>query len=141
MVRNTNSKPGDETRRNGDYIGLPHPDSSDVALSNVTIPKGRVVTYDGTDIAEVTGDNSDNVTGVVYEYNVYGGNQGSGNEQLVRADRDATVKTRGAVAADLTAYADGTATVAEGATLGANGRIEVLEEIDASNNLYEVLVR
>jgi hypothetical protein len=136
MTLNINAQPGDETRRNGDYLGLPHPDG-EVRLSNVTVPKGKVVTYDGTDVAEVTGDNSVPVAGVLYEYNVFGDSP----DPLVRGDRDATVKTRGAVVADLGAYASGTATVSLGDTLGPNGEILVVEEVQNGTNLYEVLVR
>ncbi len=137
MTLNLNAQAGDETRRNGDYIGLPHPDG-EVRLSNVTLPKGKVVTYDGNDIVEVTGDGTtDNVVGVVYEYDVFGDSP----DPLVRGDRDATVKTRGAVVADLTAYANGTATVNVGGTLGPNGEILVLEAVENGTNLYEVLVR
>lgn len=140
MVLNRNAQPGDEARHTGDEIGLPHPDG-EVRLSELTLPKGTPVTYDGTEIAEVTGDNVDEVAGIVYEYDVFGGNQGSGNEQLVRGDRNATVKMRGAVYADLTPYVDGSATVAEGAALGPNGEILVVEEAENGQNLYEVLVR
>jgi hypothetical protein len=136
MTLNINAQPGDETRRNGDYIGLPHPDG-EVRLSNVTLPKGKVVTYDGTDIGEVTGDNNDPVTGVVYEYDVFGDSP----DPYVRGDRDATVKTRGAVVADLSEYVGGTANVNVGGTLGPNGEILVLEEVENGTNLYEVLVR
>lgn len=140
MTLNLNAQAGDETRRNGDYIGLPHPDggpNTDVRLSGVTLPKGKVVTYDGTDIGGVTGDNSDAVAGVVYEYDVFGDSP----DPLVRYDRDATVKTRGAVVADLSAYVSGTAAVNVGGTLGPNGEILVLEEVENGTNLYEVLVR
>jgi hypothetical protein len=136
MTLNLNAQAGDETRRNGDYIGLPHPDG-EVRLSNVTLPKGEVVTHDGTDLAKVTGSGDDNVVGVVYEYDVFGDSP----DPLVRGDRDATVKTRGAVVADLSVYVSGTATVNVGGTLGPNGEILVLEEVENGSNLYEVLVR
>lgn len=137
MTLNINAQPGDETRRNGDYLGLPHPDG-EIRLSEVTVPKGKVVTYDGT-VARVTGDGSKPVAGVLYEYDVFGDSP----DPLVRGDRDATVKTRGAVVADLSEYAgNGTGTsVAEGNTLGPNGEILVLEEVENGTNLYEVLVR
>jgi hypothetical protein len=136
MTLNINAQPGDETRRNGDYVGLPHPDG-EVRLSNVTVPKGTVVSYDGTDVAAVAGDNTDTVAGVVYEYDVFEDSP----DPLVRGDRDATIKTHGAVVADLTEYVDGSATVAEGNALGPNGEVLILEEVDNGTNLYEVLVR
>jgi hypothetical protein len=137
MTLNINAQPGDETRRNGDYLGLPHPDGEDTRLSGVTIPKGTVVTHDGTDLAAVAGDNADDVAGVLYEYDVFGDSP----DPYVRGDRDATVKTRGAVVADLSEYVSGTATVNVGGTLGPNGEILVLEEVENGTNLYEVLVR
>jgi hypothetical protein len=126
---------GDETGRSGDETAFPHPDTEGDALSGVTIPRGRVVAYDGTDLAEVTGDNSDAPAGVLANYDVYGD---TGQEKI---GAEATVKVRGEVKADLTAYAGGTATVAVGSSLGANGEIYVEEAIDASNNLYLVQVR
>lgn len=126
---------GDETRRNGDYVGFAHPDSDGTALDSVTIPQGRVVAFDGTDLQEVVGDNTSDVAGVLSNYDVYGD---TGNEKVAG---DANVKVRGEVIADLTAYANGTATVAEGGVLGANGEIYVVEAVDASNNIYRVQVR
>ena len=127
--------PGDETRRFGDYVGYPHPDPDGTAVDSVTIPRGRVVAYDGTELSEVTGDNTDDVCGVLANYDVYGD---YGAEKVAG---DANVKCRGEVKADLTAYVNGTATVTEGGALGANGQIYVVEEIDAGNNLYRVQVR
>lgn len=141
MVLNRNAQPGDEARHTGDEIGLPNPETEQVKKSNLSIPKGYPVTHDGTEIAMVTGDNTDDVAGVVYEYPVFGGNQGSGNEQLVRPDRPVTVKMRGMVYADLEPYVNGTATVEEGASLGPNGEILVIEEAENGDNLYEVLIR
>jgi hypothetical protein len=59
------------------------------------------------------------------------------------SDGDATVKTRGSVIADLSAYVDnGTGTtVAEGNSLGPNGEILVVEESDSGTNHFEVLLR
>jgi hypothetical protein len=51
------------------------------------------------------------------------------------------VKTHGAVIADLSDQAGGTATVEVGAALGANGELVVLNELEAGGDLYEVLVR
>lgn len=127
--------PGDETRRDGDHIAYPHPDSDGTALDSVTIARGRVVTHDGTDLAEVTGDNTDDALGVLQNYDVSGD---TGSEVV---GPDATVGVSGAYKADLTAYVDGTATVAVGNFLGNNGEIFVSEAIDATNNLYEVVVR
>jgi len=116
-------------------VGFNHPDSDGTAVDSVTIPRGRVVAWDGTSLSEVTGDNTDDVCGVLANYDVYGD---YGAEKVAG---DANVKCRGEVKADLTAYVNGTATVSEGSALGANGQLYVVEEIDASNNLYRVAVR
>ncbi len=128
---------GDETGRSGDETAFPHPDSEGDALSGVTIPRGRVVAYDGASLAEVTGNDTDEVAGVLANYKVYGD---TGQEQI---GAEATVKMRGEVKADLTAYVDeaGGATVAEGEALGPHGEVYVEEVIDADNNLYLVQVR
>jgi len=67
---------------------------------------------------------------------------GDSPDPYVRDDRDATVKTRGAVVADLSKYESTlSGGVSEGDNLGSRGRIEVLEEVENGTNLYEVLVR
>jgi len=128
---------GDDAGRYGDKTAFPHPDNEGDALSGVTISRGRVVAYDGTALAEVTGDDTDKVAGVLANYDVYGD---TGQEQI---GAEATVKMRGEVKADLTAYVGnaGGANVAEGEALGPHGEVYVEEEIDAGNNLYLVQVR
>ena len=125
---------GDETRRNGDYVGFPHPDADGTDLSAVTIPQGSVVTYDGTDLADVTGDGTDPVAGVLANYDVYGD---TGQEKV---KGEANVKYRGEVIADLTEYVGG-AGVTAGVPLGANAEVYPVEEVDADNNLWRVQVR
>jgi hypothetical protein len=127
--------PGDETRRFGDYVAFDHPDGAGTLLSNVSIDRGRVVAFDGTDLAEVTGDSTDEVTGVLANYEV----SGDTGQEVV--DAEANVKMRGEVLADLTVYVNGTATVGEGEALGPHGEVYVSEEVDASNNIYRVQVR
>jgi len=122
---------GDEARRNGDYVSFPHPDSEGDALSGVTIAQGAPVAYDGTDLALVTGDDTDEVTGILANYDVYGD---TGQEKV---GAEANVKMRGEVKADLSAYNS----VTVGAANGPNGEIYVVEELDADNNLYRVQVR
>jgi len=132
---------GDEGRHTGDRLGFPHPVPDGTAEDDVAAngpDEGIPVAFDGTDIATVTGDNSDDVAGIVFTYQYYGD---STNGPYVRGDRDATVAVRGSYVADLTPYVDGTATVAEGGSLGANGEIYVKNTIDAGNNLYEVVLR
>lgn len=141
MTLNRNARPGDEARHTGDEIGLPHPETDGTRLSEVAAPKGAVVTHNGSEIVPVTGDESDAVAGVVFEYPLQGDNHGSFNEYRVREDRKATVKARGAVYADLTPYVDGAPTVEAGEALGPCGEILVVEEAQNGENLYEVLVR
>lgn len=124
---------GDETRRNGDYVGFPHPDADGTALDSVDIPQGAPVLHDGTDLAEATAD-ADEVIGILANYDVYGD---TGNEKVAG---DANVKMRGEVIADLTNWAGTGPTV--GAYLGNAGvSILVVEEVDAANNLYRVQVQ
>lgn len=119
---------GDESRRNGDTIGYPHPDGEGTALDSVTIPQGAPVTYDGTDLAESTA-TGDDMVGILANYNVYGD---TGQEEV---KANANVRTRGAVIADLTDFAP---TV--GTYLDDNSTIWVNEQI-GSSDLYEVFVR
>ena len=146
MAINTNAKAGDESRRNGDYIGFPTQETSDTELSSVAVPKGVPATLDTNgELAEASLDadptvTGDSVIGVVYEYDVYGGNQGSNNRQLVDADADATVKTRGGVYADLSGVADDGGDLGPGTVLGANGEIKVVQAT-GTTGVYEVLVR
>lgn len=124
---------GDETRRHGDYVAFPHPDSDGTALSGVTIPQGALVYHDGSNLVEGTVD-SDEVFGVLANYDVYGD---TGKEKV---GPEANVKTRGEVIADLTNWGGTGPTV--GAYLGNDGSdILVVEEVDASNNLYRVQVQ
>jgi len=126
---------GDETRRNGDYIGLAHGNSDGSALDSATPAIGVPVTYDGTAIAAAA--SGESVAGVLYDYDVYGDFQ---NQKI--SDQDATVKTRGAVKADVSGMV--AAGITAGDTLGANGELYVLEvlETDGGNNeIAEVLVR
>lgn len=125
---------GDETRRNGDYVGFPHPDADGTALDSVSIPQGVPVAYDGTvlsEVADVTGTGPD-IAGILANYDVYGD---TGQEKVAG---DANVKMRGEVIADLTDF-DGTATA--GSYLDAGNTIYVVEEVDADDNLYRVQVR
>jgi len=127
---------GDEARKNGDYVGFPHGNADGTLLSDASPQPGVPVTYDGTSISLVTGDGTDTVAGILSNYDVYGDFQ---NQKV--SDTDGNVKFRGEVKADLTAYADGSATVTVGEYVDDGGDLFVSEEVDASNNLYVVQVR
>jgi len=141
MTLNLNAQPGDETRRNGDYIGLDHPNTDERPSGGVTPEVGKPVVL-GTD-GEVTAapaDGTGEIVGVLYAYQRFGETV-EGLPDKIRPERDATVKTHGAVIADLSDFVSGTATVEIGATLGPNGELVVLNELEAGGDLYEVLVR
>lgn len=126
---------GDETRRDGDHVAFAHPDGDGTALDSVTLARGVPVAYDGTDLQAVTGDGTDDVAGILQNYDVSGD---TGSEVV---GPDATVAVGGTVKADLTVYANGTATVAVGSYVDDANDIYVVDAIDASNNIYEVRVR
>lgn len=139
MANTTNDEPGNDARHTGDRLGFPHPVDDETALADArsTLPEGTVVTHDGTDIAEVTGDGTDTVLGVLYTLPVYG--DSSRNGPYVRGDRDATVAVRGSYTADLSAYENGSATVTVGEYVDDNGDLFVTANIEGS--VYEVMLR
>lgn len=123
---------GDETRRNGDYVALPHQDGAGTALDSVTVNRGEPVTYDGTNTALATAD-ADEIAGIVANYDVYGD---TGQEEV---GAEVNIKFRGEVIADLTNW--GGTGPSEGAYLDNAQTIYVVEEVDTDNNLYRVQVR
>lgn len=131
--------PGDEARHHGDRLGFPHGVSDGTQADSASPAPGEPVAFDGSQINVVTGDGTDDVAGILFTYQVYGESTHDG--PWVRGDRDATVAVRGSYVADLSAYVDGTATVTVGGVLGPNGEIFVKNEIDATNNIYEVVLR
>jgi hypothetical protein len=126
---------GDETRRDGDYVSFPHPDSEGTELSAVTISRGVPVKYDGTDLNTLSGDGTDDVTGILTNYDVYGD---TGKEKV---GPEATVGMGGTFKADLSVWANGSATVAVGSYVDDANDVFVVEAVDAANNIYEVRVR
>lgn len=122
--------PGDETRRNGDYVGFNTPDSEGTALDSVTIDRGKPVTYDGTVLAESTAD-ADEIAGILANHNVSGD---TGKEVV---DGTATVKMRGEVLADLSNW--GGTGPSEGAYLDDAQTVYVVENV--RGEIYRVQVR
>ena len=120
--------PGDETRRNGDYVGFDIPDAAGTALDSVTIPRGALVAFDGTELSEVTDPANEDIAGVLANYNV----SGDTGQEVV--DKSANVKVRGEVLADLTDY-----TPVEGEYLDANADVYVVENV--RGEIYRVQVR
>jgi hypothetical protein len=141
MTLNLNAQAGDETRRNGDYVKLPNSlTEADEPVTDPSPGAGIPVTLNASgEIATATLDgtsSSDTVVGVVYTYQYSG--DSSRNGPYVRTDEDTTVKTQGTIVADLSGV---TATVETGAALGPDGELLVLNQLEAGNGLYEVLVR
>jgi hypothetical protein len=125
---------GDETRHNGDYVGVSHDEAND------GVAEGELVTVNSSGVLKAAGGDTSSVdvAGVLYTYQYYEDNE---TGTTVRQDRDATVKTSGTVIADLTEQENGADTVEPGATLGAHGEIMILEASDSGTNHYEVLIR
>lgn len=83
---------GDETRRNGDYVGLPHDEASG---GTSAADEGEAVAVDGSGNIKQAED-GDNIVGVLYTYQYFHeANAGDAIDQ----DREATVKTQGTVKA------------------------------------------
>lgn len=130
--------PGDETRRNGDYISLPHgaaedgsggPSEGDVVAMDTNGELTAVNNNDGAGALEEA-----DVVGVLYTYQYYG------EPSTIRTDRDATVKTHGAVKANIGDYDDVSTGYSQGDVAGANGELLLLTDVDA-DGYAEVLVR
>lgn len=91
---------GDETRRNGDYVGFPHSNGDGSALDSASPQPGVPVALDGSgEITTVSGDGTSDVVGVLSNYDVYGDFE---NQKI--SDNDANIKFRGEVKADLSDY-------------------------------------
>lgn len=127
--------PGDETRRNGDYISLPHaadetgaggPDEGDFVALDADGNLTAVDNGDGTAEGEIIG--------VLYTYQYYGA------QNRIRTDRDATVKTHGAVKANVGGYNTGGNAYGQGDVLGTSGEVVLLTDVDG-DGYAEVLVR
>lgn len=135
--------PGDETRKNGDYLSLPHGAAEDgtggpaegdlVGLD----ADGNITAVDNAGGTEV------DVIGVLYTYQY--GTVGSNEEpqrtrQVILTDREATVLTHGAVKANVGGYDAAGTGYGRGDVLGANGELVVMSEVDA-DGYAEVLLR
>lgn len=114
---------GDETRRNGDYVGLPH-DQDSGGTSDVLV--GQAVSVDGSgNIKQM--ENGDTFVGVLQNYQRFGDSGGRADPGTIDQDRDATVKTQGTakveVASDVVA--------GEALGVGSGGTAGVLDNGDA----------
>jgi len=141
MTLNLNAQPGDETRRNGDYIGLDHPNTEERPSGGPTPAAGKpVVLGSNGEVEAAPAGGGGDIVGVLYTYQHFGETV-EGVQDRIRPERDATVKTHGAVVADLSDQVGGSATVELGGSLGANGELVVLNELEAGGDLFEVLIR
>lgn len=108
---------GDETRRNGDYVSLPHDEA------NNTVKEGEAVTVNSSgDIIRAT--NGDTVVGVLYELPRSGDSGGPSDPAPVEQDSEATVKVAGTVKAVVES------TVEAGEPLGIGGTSGVFADPD-----------
>jgi hypothetical protein len=130
--------PGDETRRNGDYVGLPHDQD---AGGTADVDEGQLVAFDGTNIVAVDDTSAEDVFGVLYTYQYAGDSGGSPQpDSNIVQDRDATVKTSGTAIADLSGMTTPSSPSA-GDVLGPNGEVLVLQASDSGTDHFEVLLR
>lgn len=132
---------GDETRRHGDYIGFEQSVVSDgTAVADLgSFDRGVPVTGDGSGgVQEATDPAADDVAGILYAFDVYGDSSNAG--PYVDGDSKVTVKTSGSVIADLSGFTS-VAEADEGTAVGPNGELLVVEVLDASNDIAEVLLR
>lgn len=131
---------GDETRRHGDYVGLPHTVSDGTAVGSLgALDRGAPVNLDGDGNLDVAA-SGEAVVGVLYAFDVYGDSSRDG--PYVDGDSDATVKTSGTVIADVAPMVSGA--VSAGDVLGANGELVVLEVLESDGGdteVAEVLLR
>lgn len=145
--------PGDETRRYGDHVGLPH--DQDSGGTN-DVAEGEVVAVDGSgNIAQADANGDGSAIGVLQEYQYYGDSSGSGPQ--IKQDRDALVGLQGTyrvrvdsavVAGDYLTTPDtsatGTAGVLDSDNADDSSNFVALTDAvdDGSGNYYaEVLVR
>jgi hypothetical protein len=131
---------GDETRRHGDYVGLPHTVSDGTAVADLgSLDRGVPVNLDGSGNLQAASSGG-SVVGVLYAFDVYGDSSRDG--PYVDGDSDATVKTSGTVIADVASMVS--SGISAGDVLGANGELVVLEVLESdggSTEIAEVLLR
>lgn len=130
--------PGDETRRNGDYVSFPHATNEDgsggptegdlVGLDT----NGNLVAVNNDDGAGALQEAT--VVGVLYTYQYYG------EGDNIRTDREATVKTHGAVKGNIGGYDAVSNGYTAGDAAGADGEVMLLTDPDA-DGYAELLVR
>jgi len=136
MTLNVNAQAGDESRRHGDYISLPDTEVEEDGTN--AVGAGVPVTYNGTTISAATVDGAaggESIVGILHTYQYFGDSSRDG--PYIRTDQDPTIKTSGAVYADLSGIS---ASPSAGDTLGPNGELLVLEDTQTSG-VYEVLIR
>jgi len=88
---------GDETRRHGDYVGLPHGDGGSLEGS---VRPGQAVMVDGGVVAQADGSTAVTV-GVLSNYPRAGDSGGPSDPSPIIAGQPANVKTSGTVKAEV----------------------------------------
>lgn len=90
---------GDETRRNGDYVGIAHDQGGNIEGSP---RRGQAVTIDGSgNIVAAADASGDAVVGVLANYPRAGDSGGPSDPAPITGGQPATVKTSGTVKAEV----------------------------------------
>lgn len=83
---------GNETRRHGHTVGVPHSEDDGTPLANAAVSPGDAVTLDGSGEIAQAGE-GDDILGVLVNYSVYGDSSYDGPR--IKGDTDATVAVNG----------------------------------------------
>lgn len=123
---------GDETRRHGDYIGVPH----DFASGGTSAPlEGQAVSIDGSGNIKKY-ENGEVFLGVLHTYNYY---YDPSSGPTVDPDKDATVKVSGTVKAEVSNDTGNSLDVAPGDALGVDTTNGVAGVLDSGSEALDVV--
>jgi hypothetical protein len=89
---------GDETRRNGDYVGIAHSEGGSIEGA---VRRGQPVVISGGVIAAASDTSGDAVVGVLSNYPRAGDSGGPSDPAPITGGQPATVKTSGTVKAEV----------------------------------------
>jgi hypothetical protein len=121
---------GDETRRDGDHVGLPH-DQQSGGTSDVR--PGQAVSIDGSGNIKQAED-GDVVVGVLQNYQRAGDSGGPADPAPIQQDREATVATRGVVKVEVSNDTGNSLDVSAGDELGVDGTDGVAGVLDSGGS-------
>jgi len=108
---------GDETRKRGDYVGLPHDqdESNGSSTAENDVKPGQAVSIDAQGNIKQAED-GENIVGVLVDYQRFGDSGGPDDPGSIKQDENATVKVGGTVKAEV-AGADSSAPAVEAGDL------------------------